>query len=200
MEIKDFLLYLSFFICVSIITSCSVLKNRNAISYETILIEEGNEDSYDVEDHEDFFLPNQDGFIYITVGAQLKSFYKNVYSHVFSDYKSFKIAILNDSVKPPLPPKMKLPDCDCYLGIPFSVDSVVVSNFSNDSLENVVGKYCQKNENGKMRLFQNVPYNTRMTVAYCLWKKGYHFFRNDISGEEWLTWETDYNPIRNLKK
>lgn len=181
----------------SILNSDKTLQNRNR-SIELEISDEGHSDY--VEELETFFIPNQDGFIYFLYGAQLRTFYKKMYTHVYPDYQSFKTAIINDSILPPLPRKMKLPDCECYLGKKFSEDFAVKSFFSHHSLDAFIEKYCFVMDNNRLGILDSKSYDKRMTVAYCLWLKGYDFVPGGNAGGDWLETDTKYNPLRNKQK
>ena len=185
------------------VLGCSILKSDKKLQNKNKVIElevTDAEDSDYIEEQELFFIPNQDGFVYLLYGSQLHTFYRKMYAHKYPDYQSFKMSILNDSIVPPLPRRMKLPDCECYLGEKFSEDSVVKSFFSHYSLDAFIEKYCFIMDNNRLGFLDDKSYNKRMTVAYCLWQRGYDFIHGGNPGGDWLERNGKCNPFKNLQK
>ena len=151
---------------------CSILNNSKTKENKEITIDVVEEDDrYVIERSEQFFVLNQDGYMYYEDGDIIHSLYKKKYSNQYPNYHLFKIAVLNNNITPPLPKGMSrdgiVYDTDCR----FLLDSIVMSDYKKLTLENFIEKYCHNIEYDRL-VINNEYYDTQCTVAYCLWLTG----------------------------
>ena len=183
--------------------SCSSLRNgvspSNESSENVIIVEEDEDEKYTIARSEQFFVANQDGYMYYEDGDIMQSLYFKKYATQYPDYCSFKTAVLNNNVTPPFPKGMSRDGIVFDTDSRFLIDTVVTNDFKNYSIDRFIGKYCHKNDYGRLE-FNDKYQDTQRTVAYCLWLTGkYIYIEDDISGEIYIEEDTTYNALHNFQ-
>lgn len=183
--------------------SCSSLRNgvspSNESSESVIIVEEDEDKKYTIARSEQFFVANQDGYMYYEDGGIMQSLYLKKYTTQYPDYRSFKTAVLNNNVTPPFPKGMSRDGIVFDTDSRFLIDTVVTNDFKNYSIERFIGKYCHKDEYGRLK-FNEKYQDTQRTVAYCLWLTGkYIYIEDDISGEIYIEEDSTCNALHNFQ-
>jgi hypothetical protein len=179
--------------------SCSSMRNgvspSNDSSESVIIVEEDEDEKYTIARSEQFFVANQDGYMYYEDGGIMQSLYLKKYSTQYPDYRSFKTAVLNNNVTPPLPKGMSRDGIVFDTDSRFLIDTVVMNDFKNFSIDRFIHKYSHKDEYGRLR-FNDKYQDTQRTEAYCLWLTGkYIYIEDDISGEKYIKEDSTYNAL-----
>ncbi len=178
-----------------LILSCSVFKNKE----ETFDVVDEEDEKNMIETLEQFFVLNQDGYMYYEDGNIINALYEKQYTTQYPDYYSFKIAVLNNDVNPPLPKGMARDGVIFDTEYRFLVDSVVMADYRNCSLEEFIEKYCYIGEHARLMFIDDYP-DTQCTVAYCLWLTGKYFFEKDgFAGGAYIEEDSTLNALCNLR-
>ena len=192
------LLTATFVLGCSILKSDKKLQNKNKVIELEVTDEEDEE--YTRETSEQFFVQNQDGYVYYEDGDIIRTLYERKYAKLYSDYHSFKIAVLNNDVNPPFPKGMSRDGIVFDTEERFLVDSLVMSDFKKFSLDNFIEKYCYVDEHNRLKFHDNYP-DTQCTVAYCLWLTGkYVFYKGGFAGGVYIIETPTLNALYNLNQ
>lgn len=194
MELKKttlVVLFIAFGFC-----SCSILNKNNKV-IEPYL--EAIDERSIIEESEQFFLRNQDGYVYFENGDYIKDLYLARYKDKYTDYYAFKRTVINDSVIPPLPSDMRIDDCRYDVKNRFVIDSVVWSVYNKHTIDSFISKYCHKTYE-RYEFNEDYPKNVRMTIAFCLWLTGKYYFQDaGISGLMCIGEDSTFNALSNLR-
>lgn len=201
-KVKKFIVLLT----AILVLSCSIMKNGKTLMNahnEVKIIEldsiDTEDEDYTRETSEQFFVPNQDGYVYYEDGNIIRTLYERKYTEFYPDYHSFKTAVLNNNVNPPLPKGMSRDGFIFDTDERFLVDSVVMSDFDMLSIEKFVEKYCHADGNNRLKFNDNYP-DTQCTVAYCLWLTGkYYFYRGGFAGGFYVYKDSTLNALYNMR-
>ena len=79
----------------------------------------------------------------------------------------------------------------------FLVDSVVMSDYKNNPLEEFIEKYCHNTENKRLIINNEYP-DTQCTVAYCLWLTG-SYVLNKMFNKIYIDKDPTRNALYNLR-
>ena len=175
MELKR----ISFLLCVCVFCSCCFgVKDKE----KGCLVEE----RVPMSDKEQYFIPNDDGYMYIVYGDMLQRLYENRYYNDYRDYTTFKeIVVEGTSIDFSTSIDGKKFD---YFDERFVLDKSVMDYYIKNGVKALKEQYCQY-RNGRLEFTKRIPFekrDSRMTVAYCLWKNGFTFYYGGLSGEDFF--------------
>ena len=168
---KKFVLLSSLYILLSLV-SCSLFQNVKVVAEEDV-IEENNQ----------YFLPNTDGYVYITDDFYLGRLYNWSYDSVYSSFEEFQ----RDAVSSSINLDYKTIQCDTcvfyYYYDRFKIDNIVMAEYKENGFSFFKDMYCQaedsSQENDSLLCYKANPdtmdKNKKLTIAYCLWLNGYHY-------------------------
>lgn len=179
-----------------LLLSCSSPKQSEVRPKEEIVVvDEDCDDELMVEDDEQLFVHNRDGFVYVENGGYMRKLYERKYSHKYTDYKSFKNAVLKNSVNPPLPKGMSIDDSLYDTEDRFLIDSSVVAESKTCDLESFIEKYCYI-RNDHLIFKEEYPRDKKFTIAYFLWLTGeYVYWYGGYSAYDEIHRNTSLNPL-----
>lgn len=134
---------------------------------------------------EQYFLPNNDGYIYITNEDYLQRLYSYNYKDIYPSYDTFRIKAIKGDINLNYLTKQinHIGDsCDFYYyKEKFTLQDSVMALFRTQGLEAIKERYLYKRENiyGFEYAYKDTCYrdvDERFTVAYCMWLNGYVYF------------------------
>jgi len=154
-------------------------------------------------DDTQYFLPNEDGYVYITDEIYLELLYKWNYSSKYQSFESFKKCAVERSINL----DYKTLQCDTcvfyYYYDRFVIDQEIRDYYNNNGLEKFKKKYCceEKTEisSDKRHRYNHLKFNSysmnyekgkKFTIAYFLWLNGYTYEYDNCFSEEFF-----YKPV-----
>lgn len=175
------------------LTGCSLfedLVNKSTEKESIDIVDVGS-----TEDEEQFFLPNDDGYIYKTSGLYLRLLYNWNYHNSYSNYGEFKKLILNGKINL----DYKTIQCDTcvfyYYEDKFKIDSLVMVEYKDCDIRAFIDRYCKVmdscHDNKSLLWFKEdidkKDENKKLTIAYCLWLNGYHYHSRDCFNDDFFS-------------
>jgi len=166
------------------LTSCSFDgKRQESNSSDEVEVEYLEEEEEPYQD-EQFFLPNDDGYVYFLDENYLQKLFEWNYDSCFSSYETFKELAVSGKINL----NYKTIQCDTcvfyYFEERFKLDNHVMEYYNNNSFDTFKGMYCQAKDstiaNDSLLSFKGNPdamkKNELLTIAYCLWLNGYDYY------------------------
>lgn len=158
---------------------CTSSSNRN--------IEVIQEDEEEMINDNQYFIPNTDGFVYITDEYYLEKLYEQNYRSAYPSFEEFKDQALGGLFNL----NYKTIQCDTcvfyYYHDRFILNEEIMAYYQNNGIDNFKTTYCspeiiERKSNDEYECtmtFKQDPselrINDKMTIAYCMWMNGYTF-------------------------
>lgn len=159
------------------------LVNKNRVELEEEELEYMEEEP-EVADDLQYFLPNKDGYIYITNENYLNKLFSYNYSEIYVSYGDFRQDALYGKRNLDYLTRQYSHNLDSivdfyYYQEKFKLDHRILDYYKSKGLEEFMKKYV-KIYNGELLLSdalesEDEGYNTILTIAYCLWRHGYMY-------------------------
>ena len=132
----------------------------------------------DEEGVRQYFLEGDDGYVYISTGGILAVMYNRQYKDKFDTYKDMICAALHEGFKLHFEiqdPYDKYGTYADYLER-FICDRKIMKDYARLGADGLLRKYTRKNDDGDYEfLISRKKHAARLTIAYCLWKNGFHY-------------------------
>lgn len=133
-----------------------------------------------------YFLPNTDGLVHVIDDFGLEGLYEWNYDSIFPTFEEFKKCALDGSINLNYQ-TIQDDSCAIYYGLgSFKIDSVVMMDYEKSSFRDFKDKYCETmfsiltSKDNRYALDND---DHQLTIAYCLWLKGYHYYSQGCLGE-----------------
>lgn len=157
-----------------------------------------DEDVEPIPEPEQYFLPNNDGYIYLTNEDYLQRLYSYNYKETYSSYDAFRTKAIKGHINLNyLTKQINHMGDSCefyYYEEKFKQQDSVMVLFQTKGIEKIKERYLHKSKNHYgYEYAYNVRYrdvDERLTVAYCMWLSGYVYRYGDFEGTTYFEKKT----------